>query len=121
MAAFKRLLLLNEEEVERIKAKQIRDYDPSITALARIKDQMDNVLSSADGDSVSNEQKLKLFQNLQNRYLRIRDYPAAPARLASVSSFHPPPTVVDLHAVAPPAGARSGRYSHRNSRGRAPR
>ena len=66
MTSFKKMKLVGEDELQRFKEKQIRDYDPKIRTLAFLQSEMDAILN-ADSD-LNAEEKLKLFQIAQNRY-----------------------------------------------------
>ena len=65
MSSFKKLQLLSEEEVNRLKQKQISQYDPQLRAAAFLQTELDDLLSNKDLDS---QQKMTLFQMAQQRF-----------------------------------------------------
>ena len=91
MSTFKKMLLLSQEEVERIKAKQIKEYDPALHALARLQDQLDTVLNDPLMSQLHPDERLKLFQRLQHRFNEIKHDGDAPIKLAGVSATLPEP------------------------------
>ena len=72
MATFKKMTLVSEEELDRLKQKQI-SYNPEVRVLAFLKDEMDQILSRND---LGIEEKLKLFQAAQGRFstLKMKDH-----------------------------------------------
>ena len=91
MSSFKKMLLMSQEELERIKAKQIKEYDPSITALARVQNQVDSVLTDPTIAQLPADQRLKLLQKLQHRFEQIKHEGDTPLKLAGVSASLPEP------------------------------
>ena len=71
---FKRLKLLDEQELDRLIERQIRQYDPSIHSMAQMKKDMDNVLSRED---IPAEEKIALFKASQQRFNKIKPQEAA--------------------------------------------
>ena len=65
MSSFKKLQLLSEEEVNRLKQKQISQYDPQLRAAAFLQTEIDDLLGNKDMDS---QQKMTLFQMAQQRF-----------------------------------------------------
>ena len=82
---------MSQEELERIKAKQIKEYDPSITALARVQNQVDSVLTDPTIAQLPADQRLKLLQKLQHRFEQIKHEGDTPLKLAGVSASLPEP------------------------------
>ena len=62
---FKRLKLIDEDEIQRLVEKHLRDYDPTLKGLAQIHREMDTNLTRPD---LEPEEKLTLFQNSQQRF-----------------------------------------------------
>lgn len=91
MSTFKKMMLLSQEEMERIKARQIKEYDPSLTALARIQDQLDTVLNDPVLAKAPPDERLKLFQKLQHRFGQIKHEGDTPIKLAGVETSMPEP------------------------------
>ena len=65
MAAFKKLKLVDEHELEQLIEKQIRQYDPRIRSMALLEKEMGSALNR---DDLAPEEKLALFKSAQHRY-----------------------------------------------------
>jgi hypothetical protein len=65
MSSFKKLQLLSEEEVNRLKQKQLSQYNPQLRAAAFLQTEIDDLLGNTDMDS---QQKMTLFQMAQQRF-----------------------------------------------------
>ena len=91
MSSFKKMTLMSQEELERIKAKQIKEYDPSITALARVQNQVDTVLNDPTLAQLPPDERLKLLQKLQHRFDQIKHEGDTPLKLAGVATTMPEP------------------------------
>ena len=99
MTTFKKMVLLSQDELERMKAKQIKEYDPSLQALARIQDQLDTVLNDSSIAKLPPDERLKLFQKLQHRFTQIKNEGDTPLKLAGISSNLPEPAVPPVIAA----------------------
>ena len=73
-SAFRKFVIINPSELERLKEKRIRDYDQNLTALARLEATLESVLADT---SISVEEKLKLysvlsakFENIHSKYYK---------------------------------------------------
>ena len=62
---FEKLLLVTEEERDRMRQKRIREFNPKVRTLAFLEEEMEQILNDNKLDS---EHKYKLFQMAQNRY-----------------------------------------------------
>lgn len=62
---FKRLKLVDEEELQRLIERQIRDYNPALRAMADRKQEIANLMDRRD---VTDEEKLALFEANKQRY-----------------------------------------------------
>ena len=67
--AFKKFVIINPSELERLKEKRIRDYDQNLTALARLETNIESVLAD---DSISIEDKLKHYSILSSKFENIQ-------------------------------------------------
>ncbi len=65
MSTFQKMVLLSQEEMERMRQKQIKEYDPNLRALARLQDEKETVLTDKQ---MSPDEALKIFQKLTSRY-----------------------------------------------------
>ena len=83
-----------------MKAKQLKEYDPALTAMARIQNQLDALLSDLTLEKVPAEERLKLVQNLQNRFSEIKHQADLPIQLAGISKSIPEPAAAP-HATPP--------------------
>ena len=66
--AFRKFVIINPSELERLKEKRIRDYDQNLTALARLETNIESVLAD---ESISLEEKLKLYNLLSAKFENI--------------------------------------------------
>jgi len=69
MSSFKKLSLVSQDELTRLKQKQLTSYNPELRAMVLLKDEMDDILMRAD---LSPEEKLKLFQTAQHRFASLK-------------------------------------------------
>jgi len=65
MTSFKKMALISNDELDRLKQKQLSSYNPELRSMAFLKDEMDQLLLRTD---LSAEEKLKLFQSAQHRF-----------------------------------------------------
>ena len=74
---FKRLKLVDEEELHRLVERQLREYNPQLKAMADRKIELDNVLERKD---LTPEERLALFEANKQRYVQHQsDIPSTPA------------------------------------------
>jgi len=69
MSSFKKFQLVSEEELNRLKQKQIAQYDPQLRAAAFLQSEIDDLLSNKQMDP---EHKMQLFQMAQQRFTSLR-------------------------------------------------
>ena len=100
MSTFKKMMLLSQDEIERMKAKQIKEYDPSLHALARIQDQLDTVLNDPILAKIPPDERAKLLQRLQFRFAEVKHEGELP-KLAGISTELPEPTITLAAQPAP--------------------
>ena len=67
-SAFRKFVIINPSELERLKEKRIRDYDQNLTALARVEASIESMLADT---SISDEEKLKLYGSLSSKFENI--------------------------------------------------
>lgn len=63
--SFQKYFLLSQEEMERIRTKQLRDYNPQLTSMARVQEKLEDAQLRKD---LPPETKLKEVAQLQNRF-----------------------------------------------------
>ena len=81
-AAFQKMFLMSEEEMERRKAKLLKDYDPDLRSMTRLQDQANTLLSK---DDMNPDELLKLINMLQSRFTQIKNKDKVEPQLAGVS------------------------------------
>ena len=69
MASFKQLKLIDEQELNRLIEKQIRQYDPALKILASVRKEMNTLMERND---LLPEEKLALYQSAQQRFDSIK-------------------------------------------------
>lgn len=79
MTTFKKMALVSEDEILRMKQKEIREYNPEIRTLAFIQTEIDDLLNNKD---MSVEDKLLLIQSAQKRFSQL-----APSRLKTIAPY----------------------------------
>ena len=67
--AFKKFVIINPSELERLKEKRIREYDQNVTALARLETNIESLLAD---ESISVEEKLKLYYLLSAKFENVQ-------------------------------------------------
>ena len=65
MSSFRKLQLVSEEEINRLKQKQLSQYDPQLRAAAFLQSEIDDILTNKDMDV---QRKTTLFQTAQQRF-----------------------------------------------------
>ena len=70
MSAFKKLRLMDNEEYERLRQKQVSSYNPELRSIAHIQDEMRDVLSSS---TMNPDEKMRIFQSLFVKSKEIQD------------------------------------------------
>ena len=65
MSSFRKLQLVSEEEINRLKQKQLSQYDPQLRAAAFLQSEIDDILTNKDMDA---QRKTTLFQVAQQRF-----------------------------------------------------
>ena len=68
-AIFKRLKLLDEQELDRLIEKQIRQYDPNLRGMVAMRKEMDEVMCRED---LNPEERIALYKSAQQRFLKLR-------------------------------------------------
>ena len=61
--------LVAQEELDRLKQKQLTSYQPELRSMVFLKDEMDTILNRAD---LPADEKVKLFQIAQNRFASLK-------------------------------------------------
>lgn len=83
----KKMVLLEEGEVERLRQKQIKEYDPTLGAMARAQIELEAVLGN---HNLSDEEKLNLLNNVQQKFKKLK---------SSIGVIPVPATTTILNAV----------------------
>ena len=66
---FRKVRLVEENELSRLVEKRIKEYNPGLNVLAKLQLQEDSILNEPD---LPSEEKLNLFKRLQNRFTNIK-------------------------------------------------
>lgn len=69
MTDYRKMVLLEAAELDRIRQRQIREYDPNLSAMAKAQSQIDDILLN---DKLSDSEKLALMNHAQHRYDAIK-------------------------------------------------
>ena len=69
MASFRKMQLVSEEEMNRLRQKQVAQYDPELRTASFLQQEIDQLLHDTH---LEPEQKLRLFQMAQQRFTAIR-------------------------------------------------
>ncbi len=76
MASFKKLSLMAKDELDRLKQRDLKSYNPKLKAVVLLDDEMEDILNRKD---LCSEEKMKIFQQAQHRFLSLfktLDHPA---------------------------------------------
>jgi hypothetical protein len=87
---FKAMSLVEEAELERLRQRQIREYDPSLNNLAKIQE---NIMKLFEAPDMSDEVKYKILVSLQERFANSTHY-AAPTP-PTMTEDVPPQAIVE--------------------------
>ena len=68
MASFKKLSLVSQEEMERLKQIDLRQYNPKLRAMVLLDNEMSNILNSP---SLGHEEKMRIFNRAQSRFFSL--------------------------------------------------
>ena len=84
--------LIQDEEYERLRQKQVSSYNPELRVLTHLEDEMRDIM---DSKNISPDDKLKLFEQLRQRSNEIKNQAKSAPVLGGVSSTltPDPPTV----------------------------
>ena len=66
---FKRLKLLDEQDLDRLIEKQIRQYDPYLRGMVAMRKEMDDVMCRED---LIPEERIPLYKSGQQRFFKLR-------------------------------------------------
>ena len=69
MSAHRKMVLLEQAEVERLRQKQLRDYNPTLSAMARAQGDLENILTN---DDLTGDEKMTLLQEAQQRFTHLK-------------------------------------------------
>lgn len=83
MSTFKKMSLVAQEELDRLKQKQLVSYNPELRSMVFLKDEMDTILTRSD---LPADEKLKMFQIAQHRFDALKADVLHPALTAASKS-----------------------------------
>ena len=63
------MVLMEEAEVERLRQKQLKEFDPTLSAMVRAQAEIDKVLNS---NNLTDEDKLRLLHNAQQNFKKLK-------------------------------------------------
>ena len=69
MTDLRKMVLLEAAELERLRQRQIKEYDPNLSAMARAQEQIDEILLNS---KLSDEEKAALINQAQQRFNTIK-------------------------------------------------
>lgn len=69
MSTTRKMLLLDQAEVERLRQRQLKEYDPTLGAMARATMEIEEVLTNRN---LTDEDKLQLLGSLQERFRKLK-------------------------------------------------
>ena len=97
-SAFRKFKLMSDEEIDRLKQKQLTEYNPELRTLAHLQTEIEGALERNGADT--DEAKYALLQTLQNRFKAVKATaaPTQPVGLSTILPMPAPPVV-----AAPPA------------------
>ncbi len=81
MNNFRKVRLLDEDELTRLLEKRIKEYNPNLHVLGQLQMEIDSILNQ---QNLTPDEKLALFKGVQNKYIRIKSQfdsplPASPS------------------------------------------
>jgi len=97
MTSFKKMSLIAQEELDRLKQRQLTSYNPELRSMVFLKDEMDQLLLRTD---LPAEEKLKLFQTAQHRFQALR--PDVQSTTAGTTTSTPRAAAADEEEEASP-------------------
>ena len=95
-AIFKRLKLLDEQELDRLIEKQIRQYDPNLRGIVAMRKEMDEVMCRED---LNPEERIALYKSAQERFFKLRPTCTTDTTIIAAQA----PTIAIPPLPAPPA------------------
>ena len=95
MSAFRKFILINRSELDRLRERKIREYNPTVQALARVEKNIEDVLSDPLS---SNESKLQALTDLNSKFDHLRPNKNTVKPLAAASI-----PIIIPNAIAPVA------------------
>ena len=84
---FKKMRLIQDEEYERLRQKQVSSYNPELRVMAHLEDEMRDIM---DSRNISPEDKLKLFEQLRLRSNDVKNQAKEEIALGGVSAMAAP-------------------------------
>ena len=117
---FKTLTLIEEAELDRLRQRHIKDYNPALNSLRKIQDQIFKIFDDSD---LSDEGKCKIIDQLRERFgfllNKFKNAGLPPANVLLPQPALPLPATDDHVCDGPPAGVveadTEGHFSPRES------
>ena len=100
---FKRMTLLEEAEYDRLRQKQIRDYNPTLKSLADIQSAIDQLM---DHPILQADEKLQILNNLNAKFDSLYNL----AKNSGMRSTPSTVAVISNHQAAEERSAAAGIY-----------
>ena len=69
MSRFIKRVLIDQAELDRLRARQLRKYSPEIQTMARLQDQIINILGQVD---LTADEKLSMISSSDSRFSKLR-------------------------------------------------
>ena len=98
MTDHRKMVLLEAAELNRIRQRQIREYDPNISAMARAQEQIEDILLN---DKLSNEEKMALINHARDRYESIKNTVGPIGNTAAAAAAINPPVTTTAAPTIP--------------------
>ena len=84
MSDVRKMVLMEEAELDRMRQKQLKEYDPTLSAMGRAQSQIQEALTD---DKLTDEEKLALLTEVQQRFSRLK------SSIGVIPKAEPPPTL----------------------------
>ena len=112
--SYRKMRMVEEAELDRLRTAQIKERDPLVLIMIRLRDEIQDLLSSSD---MNDAQKLAMIKQLQQSYARLQTQvdsgpiPAPP--IAPPAPLMAPPAPPDEEVEVGAATTSKGRRRHR--------
>ena len=93
MSRFIKRVLIDQAELDRLRARQLREYSPEIQTMARLEDQIINILGRED---LTADEKLSMISSRDSRFSKLRGQTQTLPAITAPSQAKPE-TMLDHH------------------------